>query len=168
MMDPVEEFLRYLSIRTYDVLLSKTTCSPEDSFDIGNRLIHSPWNIILVEQLQAATIGEDLPYRSAHFVDFVTALVRTNNPQIFLLVEKRILVRLLTSYAHSELLECTDNVLNSLRNFAFEISKADNLGLLSKAEQVCIQAKLQLDSKPNLTPNILDLFRSFLNQPSAA
>ncbi|KAF6776983.1 hypothetical protein AHF37_03746 [Paragonimus kellicotti] len=167
-MDPVEEFLRHLSIRTYDVLLSKTICSPEASFDIGNHLIHSPWNSILVEQLQAATIDEDSLYRSVHFVDFVTALVRTNNPQVLLLVEKRILVRLLISYAHSELLECTDNTLNSLRKFAFEISKADNLGLLSEAEHVCIQTKLQLDSKPNLTPNILDLFRSFLNQSSAA
>ncbi|KAF5394852.1 hypothetical protein PHET_09878 [Paragonimus heterotremus] len=166
MMDPVEEFLRCLSIRTYEVLLSKTTCSSGASFDIGNHLIHSPWNSILAELLQAATVDEDSPYQSVHFVDLVTALVRTNNPQILLLIEKRILVKLLTSYVHSEFLECTDNVLNSLRKFVFEISKADNLGLLNEAEQVCIQTKLQLDSKSNLTPNILDLFRSFLNQPS--
>ncbi|KAA3674953.1 uncharacterized protein DEA37_0001259, partial [Paragonimus westermani] len=121
MMDPVEEFLRYLSMRTYDVLLFKTASNPEASFDIGDKLIHSPWNSILVEQLQRETIGEDLLYQSLPFVDFVTT-----------------------------------------------ISKADNLGLLSEAEHVCIQTKLQLDSKPNSTPNTLELFRSFLKQPSTA
>ncbi|CAI2736882.1 unnamed protein product [Dicrocoelium dendriticum] len=155
-LDPAEEFLRYLAIRVFDAFLMVT-----GPLSIGYEMITSVWNSILLERLQAGVFVTNKINLSVHYIDFATALVKSNCPAILLFIDRQALLKLLAVFIHDSC-EYNGEIMRSLSRFAYEMSRAGNLGLLTNTDCACIQAKIRLQSMKYSAPSALTLLKAYL------
>ncbi|KAG5445065.1 hypothetical protein CSKR_105085 [Clonorchis sinensis] len=154
-MDPSEPASRFLAIRVYDALLEKVAAA--DNIIGGDFILTNPWNGIVLEQLQFVAPQDELSYPSIFLLQFVTALVKTDDPRILLIVDKKLLVDLLQLFVHGTN-ECLPNVMLSLRQLAEELSRANNLGLISNIEKVSLREKLRMEAAVGQLTSPMDVF----------
>ncbi|TGZ65604.1 hypothetical protein CRM22_005778 [Opisthorchis felineus] len=156
-MDPSEPASRFLAIRVYDALLEKVAAADNIIGGLHDFILTNPWNGIVLEQLQVVTPQDELSYPSIFLLQFVTALVKTDDPRILLIVDKKLLIDLLQMFVHGTN-ECLPNVMLSLRQLAEELSRANNLGLMSNTEKVSLRVKLRMEAVVGQLTSPMDVF----------
>ncbi|VDP92336.1 unnamed protein product [Echinostoma caproni] len=162
-MDPVNQFLRYVAIKLFGIMLNKTNCTNLERDSLGFLFLTNPWNGILVELLQAGVFLNPLPNLSIHFVEFLVALLSTNNAVSLIWIEKHVLTKLMMVFVH-HLDEYPTEIGNSIRVLARTLALCSNLDVLSNEDRLAVQVKLNTDLPPESTPSLLQLFKIFLNE----
>ncbi|THD25786.1 hypothetical protein D915_003075 [Fasciola hepatica] len=162
-MDPVNQFLRFVAIKVFGLLLHMTCSYQLERNSLGYIFLTSPWNGILVELLQAGVFIDPLPNLTVHFLELLTAFLSTGSPISLVWIEKDILTKLMMVFLH-HLGDYPAEIGNSIRALARTLALCSHLDVLSNAEQWAVHMKLNSD--PPVEPNLslLKLFKIFLHE----
>ncbi|CAL8108577.1 unnamed protein product [Calicophoron daubneyi] len=162
LMNPTEDLLRYLSIKTYGLLLGRNslTCTT-GGFSLNNLIFDGVWNQIVIEQLQVGVLDNHEIPLSVQYLEFITALLSTNDPSVLICLKKPVLQKLLLIYTYGSE-EYSTEVRNALRRFAMAISSSSCLNILSERDRLCLKVKTEELEEESGQINTFDLFRTFL------
>lgn len=157
-MDPVNQFLRFLAIKLFGLLLRKTSCHALEKESLGYTFLTNPWNGILVELLQAGVFVDPLPKLTIHYLELLIAFLSTDNPICLVWIEKYVLNKLMMVFVH-HLSEYPAEIGNCVRVLVRILAFSSHLNVLGNADQFAVQVKLNSDPSFEPNPSLLSLFK---------